>query len=148
MKVIQFSWAIIYHLIQYSFCRKSFYSSFQLAEELSKEEFVEYTGNIPHLSDFSFCYWEKLLRFNYRETSLFSFCTRNKTDVGMDCLQVWYNRDHSSMGRNLAYSVGFNTSVYGMVMMEEYRHRTWNQFCVIYKRTGVWRCVGRGEHFF
>ena len=96
---------------------------------------MEYTGNIPHLTDFSICYWEQLTRFNSRETCLFSFCTRNKMYISMDCLQVWYNRDTESMGRYLMYSMGFNTSVYGTVVMKDYRHKTWNHFCLTYNKT-------------
>ena len=76
----------------------SFYIIFQDVETLSKEQYMEYTKSIPDLTDFSICYWEKLHRFNSRETCLFAFCSLNKKEK-MQCrafkygtteiLQVW-----------------------------------------------------------
>ena len=42
----------------------SFYVSFQRSRALSTEEWIEYTGEMPDLKEFSVCHWDRPTSFN------------------------------------------------------------------------------------
>ena len=82
--------------------------------DYSTEEWAEFKGTIPHLNEFTFCWWEKLMFFSVRDSCQWAFCYKNTDDhADHHCTQFWYNRDSASGGRYIIASGGFGDNSYG-----------------------------------
>ena len=81
----------------------------------SIKEWAEFKGTIPHLNEFTFCWWEKLMFVSVRDSCQWAFCYKNTNDHAADhhCTQFWYNRDAGSGGRYVRAAGGFGDNSYG-----------------------------------
>ena len=115
----------------------NFIVSFSNPRNWSKEEWVEFTGNIPSLKEFTTCHWEKLMYFPENFTPVWSFCVQMSVEnKDIKCVGVFSKAIHYSANRDIIFGGWFqlwgNTTLRITVKIQPYRHRTWNHFCWSY----------------
>ena len=121
----------------------SFYVPFQSSGKWSKDEWIEYQGDIPALKELTECHWEKLTYFPEGYTTIWSYCSsRTKTLTGLKCVGVLNYGIYSEANRNINIAALFEgwteRFINVTVDVKPYRHRTWNHFCWSYSSiTGV-----------
>ena len=55
--------------------KESFEIKFQTSGDWSKDQYVEYQGNIPQLKEFTSCHWEKLWYFSAVSNFIWAYCS-------------------------------------------------------------------------
>ena len=60
--------------------------------------------------------------------SIWNYCTIVSMESIMDCMQLWYKRDHVTAGRNIELGIKIRNQT-GYVNMRPFLHRSWNFFC-------------------
>ena len=105
----------------------TFVISFQSSGGWSADEWVEYSGKIPRLEEFTSCHWEKLRYFSPDFMTVWSYCvadTNNKAN--MKCTQLYYSGNSTTTNQQVILGAWLDGG-YGdfHVNIESYRHRTW-----------------------
>ena len=62
----------------------SFIASFQSLGHWSKNEYLEYTDNLPELKEFSVCHWEKTQFFSKELNTIWAYCHQNSENGKKD----------------------------------------------------------------
>ena len=113
-------------------CQESFLFAFQKSRGLSTSEWAEYDGKISHLKAFTCCHWEKLDFFNAKSNYMWNYCTINTPSDEMVCMQIYYQRDINSHGRDIRVGLSFGRGNFGYLVVKPFNHRSWNHFCWTY----------------
>ena len=80
----------------------------------STSEWAELKGELPHLSEFTVCHWEKLRFFSAQDSCPWAYCYKIVNEpTDHHCTQLWYNRDLESGGRYVQAGGGFGDNSYG-----------------------------------
>ena len=89
---------------------KSFEMLFQSSSQWSSNEMAEFKGQIPTLTEFTICHWEKLAYFAERNNNIWSYCYQNsKEQAKINCIQLYSMGDISSYNRNIVYALWIDT---------------------------------------
>ena len=126
-----FAWLMILFIEQFV-CEESFLMAFQKSKGISKHEWAEFNGEIPHMKAFTVCYWEKLHFFNLKPHSTWNYCTIKDASAELDCIQFWLKRDILSAGRDLVIGFSAQRGFADYVTVRPFKHRTWNHLCWSY----------------
>ena len=120
----------------------SFIASFQSSGEWLKDEWIEYNHEIPLLTEFTACHWEKVQYFSEQINTVWAYCMFvTKDDSKMRCVEVYYLFS-SNIGGNIDFKGWFDgwsdEALYIEFKNVSYRHRAWNHFCWSYSgKTGM-----------
>ena len=129
----------------------SFEVILQSSGSWSKDEWIEHSGRIPELKEFTACHWEKLMYFARHSNDIWSYCILRATNKEkLRCLQFAHKGNLTSAYRSvIAYGwlsgwtdqpIGINFPVYS------FRHRAWNHFCWSYSSiTGINKAYHNGK---
>ena len=129
----------------------NFIASFSDPKHWTKEEWIEFTGDMPNLKEFTVCHWERRMFFPEHYTPVWSFCaalTNNAKDL--KCTGGYSRGIYSTANRDIVFGGLFegwtNTTVDMAVKIPSFRHRTWNHFCWSYSsQTGSSKVYYNGK---
>ena len=115
----------------------TFIVEFQSSGKWTKDETVEYQGDIPELNEFTSCHWQKDKYFAVASTVIWSYCfSQNKTNPNWNCVQLHYRGNKSVANRDVIFGgffYGWTEDPINIVLnVKNFRHRTWNHICWAY----------------
>ena len=119
------------------FKKTSFEIQLQQSGYWSPDEWIEYKGTIPQLTEFTTCHWEKLRYFARINSLIWAYCfILSEDNTQFNCVQLFSSGDLASANRDVKYSFyshgfGYDTGETNMVV-SSFRHRTWNHVCWVY----------------
>lgn len=116
---------------------KRFMVHLQSSEKWSKNEWMEYKGHIPELTEFTVCHWENLRYFSSSETTVWSYCgIISKKSTPFRCIGIYSSGVRASANRKVKFGVwleGWTKSAIADILeVKDYRHRNWNHVCWSY----------------
>ena len=115
----------------------TFIASFQSSGKWTPDEYLEYTGNIPDLKEFTSCHWEKAKFFSEKMSAIWTYCQHfTDHDKILRCIQIYFkfpNLD-GSVRMELYTNEWINKTMWYYIIHENipYQHQRWNHFCLIY----------------
>ena len=115
----------------------SFEMVFQNSPHSFKNDFAEFKGPIPNLTEFTSCHWEKLSYLAARSNTIWSYCYHERVDrPSLNCIQLYSMGDLASYDMNMIYSLWVaglgDKNLDIQVKVDPYLHRAWNHVCVVY----------------
>ena len=70
----------------------TFIASFQSTGEWSPNEYLEYTGSIPVLKEFTSCHWERTQAFSEKMNTIWAYCQHfSNDDWYLRCIEIYLN---------------------------------------------------------
>ena len=113
----------------------TFILNFQSTNELSTEEWAEYTGKIPPMDEFTSCLWEKLRRFATDYTAVWGYCKqKSQNDQSIKCTQFYHRGTPLTLNRHINVYGWLDGKTEVTAKIKKYMHQTWNHFCWKYSR--------------
>ena len=104
-------------------------------------QWMEYTGEIPSIKDFTACHWMNIRYFSKELMPIWSYCMirdekeRNDTD----CLQISFIPVPESANRNVKtqiflpwYRIKGRVNKATHILLKPFKHRSWNHVCWTY----------------
>ena len=114
----------------------SFQTNLLSSSEPDKNVWLEFLDEIPPSKEFTICHWINIKFFNNGIAAhLWSYCTVEKQDSAMKCLQMSLKEIKDTASRNLQISAeipikkGAGLIDWTFVPLKSYHHRTWNHLC-------------------
>ena len=84
--------------------QESFFVTYSDPNEWSKDQFVEFIGDIPELKELSSCHWQKDKFFAERFSPIWEFCSEETTNhSGFQCVGVNTKGLVSSANRHVRF---------------------------------------------
>ena len=127
-------------------CQDQFIATFQEGitnSDLHQDShFMEYTGDIPQITNFTACHWMNIKYFSKEFIPIWSYCFVRKGYEDLECLQLSFVPISSSANRDLRTKAllpwsriqgSFEKSI--VIEIKPFRHRTWNHICWMYSGT-------------
>ena len=115
---------------------KTFYVNLQSNGGWSKDEWVESTEEIPEITEFTACHWEKLRYFANSFNPIWTYCISANDEMSLRCIQFGYSSDATSAYRNVVFEALFSgwtdKKIATYIPVNSFRHRTWNHICWTY----------------
>lgn len=117
--------------------QQSFIASFQSksngAMNQSDNQFIEFLNDIPSVALFTSCLWIKVRYFNKKIAAmLWLYCTSDKSDKDIDCIEVFLDADMSTASITLIIK-GYipNHLEYDTfdVRLTSFQHKAWGHLC-------------------
>ena len=82
----------------------SFEMIFQNSPHSFKNDFAEFKGPIPNLTEFTSCHWEKLSYLAARSNTIWSYCHHERVDrPSLNCIQLYSMGDLASYYKNIIH---------------------------------------------
>ena len=114
----------------------SFQTNLLSSSEPDENVWIEFLDEIPPSKQFTICHWINIKFFNNGIAAhLWSYCTVEKQDSAMKCLQMSLKEIKDTASRNLQISAeipikkGAGLIDWTFVPLKSYHHRTWNHLC-------------------
>ena len=129
--------ALISLFFKFVLMNKSFIVDLQSSGTWSKDEELKFNGNIPTLTEFTSCHWERDTYFAIKNTNIWSYCFHGINDKNdMKCVQLYYQGDRRVANRDVifgGYFYGWTDKAIDIkIPVRSFQHRTWNHFCWAY----------------
>ena len=81
-------------LIETSYQEKpqdAFIASFQSSGQWIPDEYLEYSGNVPALKEFTSCHWERARFFSEKMSAIWTYCHHfTDHDKILRCIQIYF----------------------------------------------------------
>ena len=127
----------VFLMLKITGARLSFEVGFQESGAWSSQEWAEYQGHLPELTEFTACHWEKIRYFGVRSNSLWAYCTiHSKFDKTPRCIQMFSKGVQASAYRTVYFSLWItgmeNKTLQIKLPLDSFRHRSWNHVCWYY----------------
>ena len=124
-------------IFKFVLMNKSFMVDLQSSGVWSKDEELKFKGNIPMLTEFTSCHWEKDTYFAIANTNIWSYCFHEINDEkDMKCVQLYYHGDRRVANRDVIFGGYFHgwtdIAIDIKLRVKSFQHRTWNHFCWTY----------------
>ena len=72
----------------------------------SPEAIAEYRGDIPTMTEFTACHWEKLKYFGTRSNAIWAYCKTNSSeDILLSCIQLYSKPTQATGYRSISYNI-------------------------------------------
>ncbi len=127
-------------------CEEQFVATFQegiTSSDLHQDShYMEYTGDIPQITNFTACHWMNIKYFSSELMPIWSYCFVRKGYDDLECLQLSFVPISSSANRDLRTKAllpwsrllgSFDNSI--VIEVKPFRHRAWNHICWVYSST-------------
>ena len=106
----------------------------------SPKAIAEYRGDIPTMTEFTACHWEKLKYFGTRSNAIWAYCKTNASeDILPSCIQLYSKPSQATGYRSISYNIWISgmsnkQTIKIEIGLDSYRHRTWNHICWYFSR--------------
>ena len=123
----------------------TFIASFQPSGDWSSDEYLDYTGGLPALEEFSSCHWQRTASFSEETGTIWAYCQHfSANDWVLRCIEfsLKYPNFDGKVPFELYYNGWINNTTFFEITYSpsDYQHQRWNHFCLIYssKRGASW----------
>ena len=131
----------------------TFIAAFQTSGHWSKNEYLEYKNNIPELTEFTSCHWERASFFSERSNEIWTYCQyKSVNETNLRCVSIYYYPPNPNgkivFGFNIPDWINDRERITWKFENIEYKHRQWNHFCLVYSNpVGTVKLYHNGELF-
>ena len=115
----------------------TFIASFQPSGDWSSDEYLDYTGGIAALEEFTSCHWQRTVSFSEKIGTIWAYCQHfMANDWVLRCIEFYlkYPNFDGKVPFELYYNGWINDTNFFAITYapSDYQHQRWNHFCLIY----------------